>query len=108
MQEAVRLRYRDNDLLYVNINALHKISKYVGKEGTAPKVNKLGTDAWETVKRKTKKKIKDIAEELIKLYAQRKAKKGFAFFARYLYTERVGGFLYLRGYARPREGHRRL
>ncbi|MDX2003071.1 MAG: transcription-repair coupling factor [Chitinophagales bacterium] len=95
MQEAVRLRYRDNDLLYVSINALHKISKYVGKEGQAPKVNKLGTDAWEQVKRKTKKKIKDIAEELIKLYAQRKAHKGFAFSPdTYIQNELEASFIY--------------
>lgn len=95
MQEAVRLRYKDNDLLYVNINSLHKISKYVGKEGTAPKVNKLGTDAWETVKRKTKRKIKDIAEELIKLYAKRKATKGFAFAPdTYIQMELEASFIY--------------
>ncbi len=95
IQEAVRLRYRDNDLLYVNINALHKISKYVGKEGTAPKVNKLGTDAWETVKRKTKKKIKDIAEQLIKLYAERKNKHGFAFSPdTYIQNELEASFIY--------------
>lgn len=95
VQEAVRLRYRDNDLLYVNINALHKISKYVGKEGTAPKVNKLGTDAWETVKRKTKKKIKDIAEQLIKLYAERKTQKGHAFAPdTYIQNELEASFIY--------------
>ncbi len=95
LQEAVRLRYRDNDLLYVNINALHKISKYVGKEGTAPKINKLGTDAWETVKRKTKKKIKDIAEQLIKLYAERKNKHGFAFSPdTYIQNELEASFIY--------------
>lgn len=79
VQEAVRLIYKDNDLLYVSINSLHKISKYVGKEGKAPKIYKLGTDAWTNLKNKTKKKVKDIAAELIKLYAQRKAAKGHAF-----------------------------
>lgn len=79
IQEAVRLIYKDNDLLYVSINSLHKISKYVGKEGKAPKVYKLGTDAWTNLKSRTKKKVKDIAAELIKLYAQRKAAKGHAF-----------------------------
>lgn len=78
-QEAVRLIYANNDILYVHINSLHKISKYVGKEGTEPKMHRLGSDTWENVKRKTKKKIKDIAEDLIKLYAKRKASKGFAF-----------------------------
>ncbi|MEX0811746.1 MAG: transcription-repair coupling factor [Chitinophagales bacterium] len=95
MQEAVRLVYRDNDLLYVNINSLHKISKYVGKEGTKPKINKLGSDAWEQVKRKTKRKIKDIAEDLIKLYAKRKASKGFAFNPdTYLQSELEASFIY--------------
>ncbi len=78
-QESVRLIYQNNDVLYVSINSLHKISKFVGKDGTAPKLNKIGGDAWKTLKRKTKKKVKDIAKELIKLYAQRKASKGFAF-----------------------------
>lgn len=95
MQEAVRLVYRDNDLLYVNINSLHKISKYVGKEGTKPRVNKLGSDAWEQVKRKTKRKIKDIAEDLIKLYAKRRASKGFAFQPdTYLQSELEASFIY--------------
>lgn len=95
MQEAVRLIYRDNDLLYVGINSLHKISKYSGKEGTAPKVNKLGTDAWETLKRKTKKQIKDIADQLIKLYAQRRAQKGFAYSPdNYLQNELEASFIY--------------
>lgn len=95
MQEAVRLVYRDNDLLYVNINSLHKISKYVGKEGAKPKINKLGSDAWEQVKRKTKRKIKDIAEDLIKLYAKRKASQGFAFSPdTYLQSELEASFIY--------------
>ena len=95
LQEAVRLIYRDDDLLYVNINSLHKISKYAGKDGRAPKINKLGTDAWEAVKRKTKRKIKDIAQELITLYAKRKAQKGFAFQKdTYLQTELEASFIY--------------
>ena len=94
-QEAVRLIYRDNDLLYVNIQSLHKISKYVGKEGTAPRVNKLGTDAWESLKRRTKSKVKDIAKDLIKLYAKRKAQKGFAFSPdSYMQTELEASFIY--------------
>ncbi len=94
-QEAVRLIYRDNDLLYVSIAALHKISKYTGKEGTVPKINKLGTDTWEQVKRRTKKKIKDIAEELIQLYAKRKVQKGHAFQKdSYLQTELEASFIY--------------
>jgi len=79
IQEAVRLIYANNDILYVHINSLHKISKYVGKEGTEPRMHRLGSDTWENTKRKTKKKIKDIAEDLIKLYAKRKASTGFAF-----------------------------
>ncbi len=95
LQEAVRLIYKDNDLLYVSIGSLHKISKYTGKEGTAPKMNKLGTDTWEQVKRRTKKRIKDIAEELIQLYAKRKAQKGFSFNKdTYLQTELEASFIY--------------
>lgn len=95
MQEAVRIIYRDNDVLYVNINSLHKISKYTGKEGTIPKVNKLGSDAWEKLKNKTKKQVKDIAADLIKLYAKRKASQGFPFTPdSYLQTELEASFFY--------------
>ena len=79
LQESVRLIYRNNDILYVGIQSLHKISKYVGKDGTAPTLNKLGSDTWKALKRKTKRKVKDIASELIKLYAKRKASIGHAF-----------------------------
>jgi transcription-repair coupling factor (superfamily II helicase) len=95
VQEAVRLVYRDNDLLYVPINALHKIAKHTGKEGEPPKVNKLGTDAWENLKRRTRSKVKDIARELIQLYAKRKAAPGFAFSPdTYLQTELEASFFY--------------
>ncbi len=95
MQEAIRIIYRDNDVLYVNINSLHKISKYTGKEGTQPKVNKLGSDAWEKLKNKTKKQVKDIAADLIKLYARRKASQGFAHTPdSYLQTELEASFFY--------------
>ncbi len=95
VQESVRLIYKNNDILYVSINSLHKISKFVGKEGTAPKLNKLGSDAWKTLKRKTKKKVKDIAQELIKLYAKRKASEGFAFNEDgYLQNELEASFIY--------------
>lgn len=77
-QEAVRIQYKDNDLLYVNISSLHKISKYSGKEGSIPKLNKIGSDVWNKLKDKTKRQVKDIAKDLIKLYAQRKSHKGFA------------------------------
>ncbi|MCF8446526.1 MAG: DEAD/DEAH box helicase, partial [Bacteroidia bacterium] len=95
LQEAVRLVYRDNDLLYVSINSLHKISKYVGKEGTAPRMNKLGSDAWEKLKSNTKKKVKDIARDLIRLYAARKGQSGFAFAPdNYLQIELEASFMY--------------
>jgi transcription-repair coupling factor (superfamily II helicase) len=95
MQEAVRLVYRDSDLLYVSINSLHKISKYVGKDGTEPRVNKLGSDAWEKLKTSTKKKVKDIARDLIKLYAKRKAQKGFQFAPdNYMQVELEASFMY--------------
>ncbi len=95
IQEAVRIIYRDNDVLYVNINSLHKISKYTGKEGTKPKVNKLGSDAWEKLKNKTKKHVKDIAADLIKLYAKRKASQGFAHTPdSYMQTELEASFFY--------------
>ena len=94
-QESVRLFYLNGDVLYVGINSLHKISKYVGKDGTPPRVNKLGSDAWERLKRKTKKKVKDIAKNLIKLYAQRKGSEGHAFPPDgYLQNELEASFLY--------------
>ncbi|MDE3212873.1 MAG: DEAD/DEAH box helicase, partial [Bacteroidota bacterium] len=95
MQEAVRIVYKDNDLLYVNISSLHKISKYSGKEGSVPKMNKLGSDVWNKLKEKTKKQVKDIATDLIRLYAQRKSQLGFAHSPdNYLQTELEASFLY--------------
>ena len=95
MQEAIRIIYRDNDVLYVNINALHKITKYTGKEGTKPKVNKLGSDAWDKLKNKTQKQVKEIATDLIKLYAKRKATQGFSHTPdSYLQTELEASFFY--------------
>lgn len=95
IQEAVRLVYSNNDLLYVSINSLHKIARYVGKDGTPPKLNKLGSDTWNNLKKATKKKVKDIAAELIKLYAARKASKGFAFPEdNYLQVELEASFMY--------------
>ncbi len=79
LQEVMRLVYRDDDLLYVSVHSLHKISKYTGKEGSPPVVNKLGTQDWDNKKKKVKKKVKDIAKELIGLYAKRKAARGLAF-----------------------------
>ncbi len=95
MQEAVRIIYRDNDVLYVNINSLHKISKYTGKEGSPPKVNKLGSDTWEKLKNKTKRQVKDIAADLIRLYAKRKSSSGFQHTPdTYLQTELEASFFY--------------
>ncbi|MBZ4188980.1 transcription-repair coupling factor [Niabella beijingensis] len=94
-QEAVRIIYKDKDVLYVNINSLHKISKYTGKDGSVPKVNKLGSEAWTRLKEKTKAKVKEIAFDLIRLYAQRKAQKGFAHTPdNYLQTELEASFIY--------------
>lgn len=78
-QESIKLIYRDNDVLFVSIHSLHRISKYKGKDAEVPTVHKLGSGAWQRLKATTKSKVKDIAKDLIKLYAQRKAQKGFAF-----------------------------
>ncbi|MEO7482465.1 MAG: transcription-repair coupling factor [Ferruginibacter sp.] len=95
LQEAVRIQYKDGDLLYVNISSLHKISKYSGKEGSIPKMNKLGSDVWSKLKEKTKKQVKDIATDLIKLYAQRKSLHGFAHSPdSYMQTELEASFIY--------------
>ena len=95
LQEAVRIIYKDSDILYVNINSLHKISKYTGKEGTVPKINKLGSDVWQKLKEKTKTKVKEIAFDLIKLYAKRKAQQGFAHSPdNYMQTELEASFIY--------------
>lgn len=94
-QEAIQLVYRDNDVLLVNIHSLHRISKYKGSEGEPPKVHKLGHAAWSKMKEKTKKKVKDIARELIALYARRKAEPGYAFSGdSYLQTELEASFIY--------------
>jgi transcription-repair coupling factor (superfamily II helicase) len=95
LQEAVRIIYKDSDILYVNINSLHKIAKYTGKEGTMPKINKLGSDVWNKLKDKTKAKVKEIAFDLIKLYAKRKAQQGFSHTPdNYLQTELEASFIY--------------
>ena len=94
-QEVVRLIYKNNDILYVSIHSLHRISKYVGKEGTPPTLNKLGSNNWAKLKNKTKKRVKDIARDLIKLYAKRRVTKGFAFSPdSYLQTELEASFFY--------------
>jgi len=94
-QEAIRLIYQNNDILYVSIHSLHRISKYIGKEGTVPSLNKLGSNAWNKLKSKTKQRVKDIARDLIKLYAERKAADGFAFSPdTYLQHELEASFIY--------------
>lgn len=94
-QEAVRLVYKDNDILYVSIHSLHRIAKYSGKEGTVPSLHKLGSTAWATLKQRTKKKVKDIAKDLIQLYAKRKAAQGFPFAPdTYLQNELEASFIY--------------
>ena len=94
-QEMIRLVYADNDLLYVNINSLNRIAKYSGKDGTPPKMNKLGTEAWDKLKKTTKKKVKDIARDLIKLYAMRKSQVGTAMAPDgYMETELEASFIY--------------
>ncbi|MDB0063100.1 transcription-repair coupling factor, partial [Crocinitomicaceae bacterium] len=94
-QEAIRLIYKDGDVLYVGIHSLHRISKFSGKDGISPKMNKLGTQAWNTLKNKTKKKIKELAFDLIQLYAKRKAQPGFAFSPdSYLQNELEASFMY--------------
>lgn len=95
LQEAIKLVYKDRDVLYVNIHSLHRISKYKGKETGPPKIYKLGTGAWQKLKSNTKKKVKDIARELILLYAKRKDQEGFTFSAdTYLQQELESSFIY--------------
>ena len=94
-QEMVRLVYQNNDVVYVSIHSLYKISKYRGKDGEAPKISRLGTGAWQKMKDRTKKKIKDIARDLIKLYSQRKKEKGFSYSPdTYMQQELEASFLY--------------
>lgn len=94
-QEAIRLVYRDDDLLYVSIHSLHKISKYTGKEGAPPVISKLGTQEWETRKAKARKRVQDIARELISLYAKRKSAPGYAYpHDGFLQAELESSFMY--------------
>ncbi|MEN8156899.1 MAG: transcription-repair coupling factor [Bacteroidota bacterium] len=95
VQEAIKLVYKDRDVLYVNIHSLHRISKYKGKESGEPKIYKLGTGAWQKLKSKTKQRVQDIARELILLYAKRKEQEGFAFSPdTYLQQELESSFIY--------------
>ncbi|ESU23677.1 transcription-repair coupling factor [Flavobacterium enshiense DK69] len=94
-QEAIKLVYADNDIVYVSIHSLHKISKYNGKDGAPPKIYKLGSTAWKTLKQKTKARVKHIAFNLIQLYAKRRLDKGFAFAPdSYLQAELESSFIY--------------
>lgn len=93
--EVLRLTYKDGDTLYVSIHSLHKISKYVGKEGTPPTIHRIGSGTWDKLKERTKKRIKELAIDLIKLYAARKARKGFAFSPdNYMQNELEASFIY--------------
>lgn len=95
VQESIRLVYQDNDVLYVSIHSLHRISKYKGKDNEPPRMYKLGTAAWQKLKQNTSRKIKDIARELISLYARRKMQKGFAFAPdTYMQNELEASFIY--------------
>ena len=94
-QEAIKLVYADNDIVYVSIHSLHKISKYSGKDGTPPKIYKLGSNAWKVLKQKTKARVKHIAFNLIQLYAKRRLEKGFQFAPdSYLQKELESSFIY--------------
>ncbi|MBQ9077493.1 MAG: transcription-repair coupling factor [Muribaculaceae bacterium] len=95
MQEMIKLTYLNNDIIFVSIHSLHKLAKYRGKEGVEPRINKLGSGAWNRVKERTKSKLKDIARDLIKLYAARKDEKGFSFSPdSYLQQELEASFIY--------------
>lgn len=94
-QEAIKLIYAENDIVYVSIHSLHKIAKYNGKDGTAPKIYKVGPGAWKALKQKTKARVKHIAFNLIQLYAKRRMEKGFAFAPdSYLQHELESSFIY--------------
>ena len=95
MHEVVKLTYKDNDVVFVSVHALHKISRYKAKDSEPPKIHKLGSKAWQNLKASTKSKVKDIAKDLIQLYAKRKSVKGFAFSAdTYLQQELESSFMY--------------
>ena len=95
MQELIKLTFLNDDIVFVSIHSLHKISKYKGKENEPPRLNKLGSGAWENMKEKTKKKVKDIAKDLILLYSKRRDEKGFAFSPdTYMQKELEASFIY--------------
>lgn len=95
MHEVVKLMYKDGDVVFVSVHSLNKISRFRSKDGEPPKINKLGSKSWQTLKTSAKSKIKDIAKDLIQLYAKRKSSKGFAFSAdSYLQEELESSFMY--------------
>lgn len=95
MHEVVKLTYKDNDVVFVSVHSLHKISRYKSKDAEPPKIHKLGSKVWQNLKASTKSKVKDIAKDLIQLYAKRKGSKGFAFSAdTYLQQELESSFMY--------------
>ena len=95
VHEVVKLMYKDGDVVFVSVHSLHKISRFRSKDGEPPKINKLGSKRWQALKTSAKSKIKDIAKDLIQLYAKRKASKGFAFSAdSYLQEELESSFMY--------------
>jgi transcription-repair coupling factor (superfamily II helicase) len=95
IQETIRIVYRDNDILNISIHSLHRIAKYSGKEGAVPRIDKLGSNAWSNLKQKTKRKVIEIAFDLIQLYAKRKAQKGFQFSPdNYMQNELEASFIY--------------
>lgn len=95
IQEAIKLVYRDNDILYVGLHSLHRISKYKGKDNAEPKIYKLGSGAWQKLKQNTKKRVKDIAKDLIELYAKRMSASGYSFSPdSYLQRELEASFIY--------------
>ena len=95
MHEVVKLMYRDNDVVFVSVHSLHKISRYKSKDSEPPKIHKIGSRVWQNLKAGTKAKVKDIAKDLIKLYAERKAAKGYAFSAdTFMQQELESSFMY--------------
>ncbi|MDR1653415.1 MAG: transcription-repair coupling factor [Prevotellaceae bacterium] len=95
MQEMLKMVFQNGDSIFVSIHALHRVAKYKGKDGEPPKISKLGSGAWERLKERTKAKVKDIARDLIRLYAKRKAEKGFAYSPdTYLQRELEASFIY--------------
>ncbi len=95
MHEVVKITYKDGDVVFVSVHALNKISRFRSKDGEPPRINKLGSKTWSTLKSNAKSKVKDIAKELIQLYAKRRASKGFAFSAdTFLQEELESSFMY--------------